>query len=69
MKLEEEILSNIGSGQDFREFTINCVLSSLTVRVVFSNKNTIWGGATVFMKAKAQEKLILLEYNVLKKGC
>lgn len=41
MKLEEEILSNLGSGQDFREFTINCVLSSLTVRVVFSNKNTI----------------------------
>lgn len=41
MKAEKEILGNIGGGQDFREFNSNCVLSSLTVRVVFSNKNTI----------------------------
>lgn len=36
--LEEELLYNMGSGQDFRGFNSNCVISHLAIKVIFSNK-------------------------------
>lgn len=36
--LEEELISHMGSGQDFRGFNSNCVISHLPIKVVFSNK-------------------------------
>lgn len=46
--LEEEVLYNVRGGQVFRGFDSNCVISFLTIKVIFSNEITILYGAIVF---------------------